>query len=64
MQSANLAGIGHAFLLVNSKMFEINFQEETPNNKQGLGVPFLPIVNLSEINQLSFGKKKPFGQNV
>jgi D-glycero-D-manno-heptose 1,7-bisphosphate phosphatase len=64
MQSASLAGIAHTFLLVNSKMFEINFQEETPNNEQGLGVPFLPIANLSEINQLRFGKKKSFGQNV
>ena len=64
MQSASLAGIGHRFLLVNSKMFEVNIQEETPSNEQELGVHFLPIANLSEINQLRFGKKKPFGRNV
>jgi len=64
MQSASLAGIGHSFLLVNSKMFEINIQEETPNSEQRLGFPFLPISNLSEINQLRFGEKKSFGQNA
>lgn len=63
MQSASLAGIGHAFLLVNSKMFEINTQVETSNNEQGLGFPFLPIANLSEINQLEFDKKRQIGQN-
>ena len=64
MQSASLAGIGHTFLLVNSKMFEINIQEETSNNEQDLGIHFLPIANLSEINQIRLGKKKPFGRNV
>lgn len=64
MQSASLAGIGNSYLLVNSKMLEINVQNRAPNNEQGLGLSFLPITNLSEITQLYFGKKKPLGQNT
>ena len=64
MQSASLAGIGNSYLLVNSKMLEINVQNRAPNNEQGLGLSFLPIANLSEITQLYFGKKKPLGKNT
>ena len=64
MQSARLAGIGHTFLLVNSKMFEINIQENNTNNEQELGVDFIPIGNLSEINQPRFGKQKPLGRKI
>ena len=64
MQSASLAGIGNSYLLVNSKMLEINVQNRAPNNEQGFGLSFLPITNLSEITQLYFGKKKPLGQNT
>ena len=64
MLSASLAGIGNSYLLVNSKMLEINVQNRAPNNEQGLGLSFLPITNLSEITQLYFGKKKPLGQNT
>ena len=64
MQSASIAGIGNSYLLVNSKMLEINVQNRVPNNEQGLGLSFLPINNLSEITQLYFGKKKQLGQNT
>lgn len=64
MQSAIYAGIIHTFLLVNKKMFEINIQEKTPNTEQKLGIPFLPITNLSEINPFRLGKKKLFGENI
>ena len=64
MQSASLAGIGNSYLLMNSKMLEINIQSRAPNNEQGLGLSFLPITNLSEITQLYFGKKKQLGQST
>ena len=64
MQSASIAGIGNSYLLVNSKMLEINVQNRVPNNEQGLGLSFLPITNLSEITQLYFGNKKQLGQNT
>jgi D-glycero-D-manno-heptose 1,7-bisphosphate phosphatase len=64
IQSANLAGIGHSFLLVNSKMFETNIQEEVSNNGQRFGFSFLPITDLSEVNELRLHKKYPLGQNV
>jgi len=64
MQSASLAGIGNSYLLMNSKMLEINIQSRAPNNDQGLGLSFFPITNLSEITQLYFGKKKQLGQNT
>ena len=64
MQSASLAGIGNSYLLMNSKMLEINIQSRDPNNEQGLCLSFLPITNLSEIIQLYFGKKKQLGQST
>jgi len=64
MQSASLAGIGNSYLLVNSKMLEINVQNRALNDEQGLGLSFLPITNLSEITQLYFGTRKPLGQNT
>jgi D-glycero-D-manno-heptose 1,7-bisphosphate phosphatase len=64
MQSASLAGIGNSYLLMNSKMLEINIQSRDPNNEQGLGLSFFPITNLSEIIQLYFGKKKQLGQST
>ena len=64
MQSASLAGIGNSYLLLNSKMLEINIQNRALNNEQGLGLSFFPITNLSEITQLYFGKKKQLGQNT
>ena len=64
MQSASLAGIGNSYLLVNSKMLEINIQNRAPNNEQGSGLFFLPITNLSEITQLYFGNKKQLGQST
>lgn len=60
MQSANLAGVGQSFLLVNSKMYEVNTQNDLLKNEEKLSSTFLPIANLSEVNQFVFSKKKPW----
>jgi len=64
IQSANLAGIGHSFLLVNSKMFEANIQEVVSNDEQRSGFSFLPITNLSEVDEIRLHKKYLLGQNA
>ena len=52
MQSANLAGVSQSFLLVNSRMFEVNIQNSSPKDREKLNSVFLPVSNLSEVSQL------------
>ena len=64
IQSANLAGIGNSFLLVNPKMFEINIQEDDPKDEPSSGLSFLPVSNLSEVDKLLLRKEKSLRQNT
>jgi D-glycero-D-manno-heptose 1,7-bisphosphate phosphatase len=59
MQSANLAGVGQSFLLVNSKMFEVNIQSFLPKDRKGLNSVFLPVSSLSEVCELVLSIKNP-----
>lgn len=58
MQSAHLAGVGQSFLLVNSKMFEVNIQSSLPKDRKKLNSVFLPISSLSEVSHLALSIKK------
>ena len=58
MQSAHLAGVGQSFLLVNSKMFEVNIQSSLPKDREKLNSVFFPISSLSEVSQLALSIKK------
>jgi len=58
MQSAHLAGVGQSFLLVNSKMFEVNIQSSLSKDRKKLNSVFLPISCLSEVSHLALSTKK------
>lgn len=58
IQAANLAGVGQSFLLVNSKMYEVNMHNDLFENREKLMLTFLPITSLSEANRFVLDKKE------
>jgi D-glycero-D-manno-heptose 1,7-bisphosphate phosphatase len=62
MQSAHLAGVGQSFLLVNSKMFEVNVQSFLLKGRQELNSVFLPVSCLSEVYELVLSIKTKGGK--
>jgi D-glycero-D-manno-heptose 1,7-bisphosphate phosphatase len=60
IKSANLAGVGQSFLLVNSKMYENNVHRNSLMNGESSSSIFVPIADLTEVYQYVLHKNKPW----